>query len=66
MFLNKQTILYKKQLGFQHNHSTTHALLETNKKFKEGSNSGKYTCGIFLDLKIAFDIVNHDILLTKL
>ena len=66
MFLNKQTILYKKQLGSQHNHSTTHALLEITKKIKQGCNSGKYTCGMFLDLQIAFDIVNHDVLLTKL
>ena len=33
---------------------------------KQSIDSGKFGCGIFLDLQKAFDIVNHDILLKKL
>ena len=32
MFLNKRNILYERQFGFRHNHSTTHALLEISEK----------------------------------
>ena len=31
-------------------------------KIKESSDSGKYACGIFIDLRKAFDRVNHDII----
>ena len=33
---------------------------------KESIDNGKFGCGIFIDLKKAFDTVNHRILLTKL
>ena len=33
---------------------------------KVSIDSGKFGCGIFVDLRKAFDIVNHKILLTKL
>ena len=66
MFLNKHDILYEKQFGFWHNHSTKHALLEIIEKIKRGFDSGKYAYGVFLDLQRAFDTVNHDILLKKL
>ena len=33
---------------------------------KASIDSGKYGCGIFIELRKAFDTVNHEILLTKL
>ena len=53
-------MLYKKQFGFRHDHSTTHAL-ELTEKIRLANDNEKYSCGVFLDLKKAFDNVNHDI-----
>ena len=35
-------------------------------KIQEAIQEGKFSCGIFLDFKKAFDTVNHEILITKL
>ena len=40
--------------------------LTFSEKIRESIDSGKYGCGIFIDLKKAFDTVNHEILLKKL
>ena len=52
-------MLYKKQLGFRHDHSTTHALLELTKKIRLANDNEKYSCGVFLYLQKVFDTVNH-------
>ena len=54
------------QFGFRKNNSTTFALLEITEKIKETIDNKKYGCGIFIDLRKAFDTVNHEILLKKL
>ena len=41
-------------------------LLPKSQKLSESINKGKYGCGIFIDLRKAFDTVNHGILLKKL
>ena len=46
--------------------STGHSLIEISEEIKESIDNGKYGCGIFIDLKKAFDTVNHKVLLTKL
>ena len=65
-FLESQNILYHNQFGFRKNNSTTNTLIQITKKIKESIDNGKYGCGIFIDLRKAFDTVNHQILLNKL
>ena len=65
-FLDDHDILFKNQFGFRKKCSTAHSLIEITEKIKESIDSGKFGCGIFIDLKKAFDTVNHKILLQKL
>ena len=65
-FLEEHNILFKNQFGFRKRTSTGHSLIEITEKIKESIDSGKFGCGIFIDLKKAFDTVNHKILLQKL
>ena len=65
-FLEDNNILYEKQYGFRKKNSTIFSLIEITEKIKESIDKNKYGCGIFIDLRKAFDTVNHDILLKKL
>ena len=65
-FIEEHNILYKKQFGFRRRNSTAHSLIEITEQIKESIDNGKFGCGIFIDLKKAFDTVNHEILLCKL
>ena len=65
-FLECNNILFENQLGFRKNNSTSYALMEITERIKESIDSGKFGCGIFIDLRKAFDTVNHTILLNKL
>ena len=65
-FLEDHNILYKNQFGFRKKNSTAHSLIDISEHIKESIDNGKYGCGIFIDLKKAFDTVNHSILLSKL
>ena len=49
-----------------HGHSTTHALISLTEQIRKALNSNKYVGGVFIDLKKAFDTVDHKILLGKL
>ncbi len=65
-FLDEHDILFINQFGFRKKSSTIHALLDITERIRQSMDNGKYGCGVFIDLKKAFDTVNHDILLTKL
>ena len=65
-FLEVHNILFKNQFGFRKNNSTSFALIQITEKIKETIDNKKFGCGIFIDLRKAFDTVNHKILLRKL
>ena len=58
----RQSICYK-QLGFQKDFSTNHAILNLLEIIQKALDDGQIACGIFIDLEKAFDTVSHDNLL---
>ena len=65
-FLMEHNILYQNQFGFRKNNSTVYALAQITEMIKVSIDNRKFGCGISVDLRKAFDTVNHEILLIKL
>jgi Reverse transcriptase (RNA-dependent DNA polymerase) len=64
--LDLNNLIYKHQYGFQRGKSTEHNLVQVVNYIGEALNNGNWCVGIFLDLRKAFDTVQHNILLRKL
>ena len=65
-FIEENNILYEYQFGFRKNHSTSHAIITLVERVNKALDTGKYVVGVFIDLKKAFDTIDHGILMRKL
>jgi len=65
-YFNKYDVIHSKQSGFRQNHPCYTALTRLINSWLKEADSGKYVGTVYLDLKKAFDLVDHKILLLKL
>jgi hypothetical protein len=65
-FLNAKHILYDYQFGFYPNHSTSLALLEVIYNIYYHLDRNEFVMGLYLDMRKAFDAINHDKVLRNL
>ena len=65
-YFTKNNLLSQQQYGFRNNHSTSLAITDLYENLLRNLDNKLISCAVFLDLRKAFDSVNHSILLIKL
>ena len=66
VFVKENSYLNDRQSGFRKLFSTTTAVLDASEIILEEMNKNKFVGAVLIDLKKAFDTVDHKILLKKL
>ena len=64
-YLNKYDLLHKSQSGFRKHHSCNTALIKLVDSWLKSIDNGELVGAIFFDLRKAFDVVDHNLLLKK-
>ena len=65
-FIEQNNLLSPSQYGFRKALSTQHAILDIVSAIQTNMDKRLFSCGVLIDLKKAFDTVDHKILLHKL
>jgi len=65
-FINDHKILKNHQFGFRKNHNTSHGITHLNEQIIKNLEKKKTCALLFIDLKSAFDTIDHTILTKKL
>ena len=65
-FLEKNDLLVDGQYGFRKARSTSMAITQLIEELTNANEEKKITIGVFIDLKKAFDTIDHTLLLRKL
>ena len=65
-FLEINNTLSNSQYGFRNNSTTSHALIDLHEQLTKSIDNKLSTIGVFIDLKKAFDTIDHTLMLQKL
>ena len=65
-YLSNNSLLSKFQSGFRPKHSTLSALIQMCDNLLKNMDSGQINCIVFLDVRKAFDSINHEVLIDKM
>ena len=65
-FFDKHQLISNNQYGFRSGRSTSMAVMEVVEAISKGVDNKEYAVGVFIDLKKAFDTIDHGILLEKM